>query len=533
MDGNFERRGLAEPDASGLLASVPDFEKIDGWLKLNAAELLFAAAASVNSGCIVEVGSYRGRSTVALCAGSVSGAKLPVYAIEPHENFVGMKGGVFGPSDRRAFFRTMLTTKFASVVRLVNLSSEVLSPGWDKPISLLFIDGDHRYEAVLNDFSSWRPHLIDHALVIFHDVAGTGPALLISDLQAEGALTHLQTVGRLAMFRFNAVDGQVDPAELPMTGRPHVYPDTMPPLTGPRSGQSIHAIGEHVYYSARGGYLYQAIPKCACTTIKTALLELEGLPVNPNPAKRHKKRHNHFPGTEALTSEEELAVLRGETDCFNFVMVRDPYSRMASSYADKIRDAYDRGGHHWIEMIEASAAAHGVPLSEKITFAEFVQVVSLQAIEEMDPHWRPQYHEGKFSSIKFDFIGRMEMIATDFAYILEQIAAPPEVMHRAIQPHNVTGSSLAMWSTVTADVRREFLRVFEIDFDTLRYPMRHASVLFSPVNQDRPKPQAFKLPNVKAGKAPKVAKRKERAALRALAESAPGDQDGAAEDADE
>jgi hypothetical protein len=285
----------------------------------------------------------------------------------------------------------------------------------------------------------------------------------------------------------------------------------MPQLSGPRPGQSIHSIGEHVYYSARGGYLYQAIPKCACTTIKTALIELEGLPVDPNPAKRHKKRHNHFPGTEALTSEQELAVLSGETDTFNFVVVRDPYSRMASSYTDKIRDAYDRGGHHWISMIEESAKKYGIPLSERVTFPEFVQVVNRQTLDEMDPHWRPQYHEGKFSSIKFDFIGRMEMISTDFAYVLEQIGAPPEVMHKAIQPHNVTGSSLSIWSLVSAEVRREFLRVFEIDFDTLRYPMRYASVLFSPVNQDRPKAQPFVIPNVK-GKSPKMIRRRDRAA---------------------
>jgi hypothetical protein len=182
-------------------------------------------------------------------------------------------------------------------------------------------------------------------------------------------------------------------------------------------------------------------------------------------------------------------------------------------------------------MIEESAKRYSIPLSEKITFDEFVRVVSRQDIDEMDPHWRPQYHEGKFSSIKFDFIGRMEMISTDFAYILEQIGAPPELMHKAIQPHNVTGSSLSMWSLVGAETRLEFLQTFEIDFDTLRYPMRHASVLFSPVNQDRPKAQPFKIPNVK-GKAPKVLRRKERAALRAVAEPAAPDAELVADDDD-
>src|SRR5271165_3238736 len=103
-----------------LLDVIPEFEKINGWLGLNAAELLFAVAASARIGCIVEVGSYRGRSTVALCAGSSTGANVPVFAIEPHEHFIGIKGGAFGPSDRRAFFRTMLATKLTRLVRLIN-----------------------------------------------------------------------------------------------------------------------------------------------------------------------------------------------------------------------------------------------------------------------------------------------------------------------------------------------------------------------------------------------------------------------------
>ena len=39
---------------------------------------------------------------------------------------------------------------------------------------------------------------------------------------------------------------------------------------------------------------------------------------------------------------------------------------------------------------------------------QFVAVVSRQNLEEMDPHYRPQYYEGRFAVVKYDFIGRME-----------------------------------------------------------------------------------------------------------------------------
>ena len=41
----------------------------------------------------------------------------------------------------------MLRTGCWNNVRLLNVSSEILSPGWKHEIELLWIDGDHRYEA--------------------------------------------------------------------------------------------------------------------------------------------------------------------------------------------------------------------------------------------------------------------------------------------------------------------------------------------------------------------------------------------------
>ena len=50
-DGNFDNamteQEQASPRGSLLLQIVPEFEKIEGWLKLEDSELLFAAAASV------------------------------------------------------------------------------------------------------------------------------------------------------------------------------------------------------------------------------------------------------------------------------------------------------------------------------------------------------------------------------------------------------------------------------------------------------------------------------------------------------
>src|SRR5215831_7205885 len=158
-------------------------EATEGAISLVECDLLYGLAAQITAGCIVEVGSYRGRSTVALALGSMAGARVPVYAIEPHERFTGVLGGQFEPSDRTEFFKNMIRAEVAEIVRLVNLSSEVVTAGWSAPVGMLWIDGDHRYPAVKRDFDCWAPFLIPQAIVAFHASLdpNLGPARVIAE----------------------------------------------------------------------------------------------------------------------------------------------------------------------------------------------------------------------------------------------------------------------------------------------------------------------------------------------------------------
>ena len=135
-----------------------------GMISLSEAQTLYDLARRVDDGCIVEVGSYRGRSTSALAYGSQHGSSAPIYAVEPHEPFDGVLGATFGPEDRRGFFCTMLRTSAYRLVRLLNAGSEVVTPGWQQPVALLWLDGDHTYEGVKRDLDCWRPHLRQDAL---------------------------------------------------------------------------------------------------------------------------------------------------------------------------------------------------------------------------------------------------------------------------------------------------------------------------------------------------------------------------------
>ena len=157
MSNSIGRRDLE------LILAIP------GSTDSEEVSLLYELALHVTRGCIVEVGSANGRSTVALALGAKSGAGAAVYAIEPHEHFQGVLGGVFTPRNRATFFESLLRSDTVEVVRLVNLSSEVVAPGWKEEVGLVFIDVDHRFRGVMRDFECWTTHLVEGGLMVLHD----------------------------------------------------------------------------------------------------------------------------------------------------------------------------------------------------------------------------------------------------------------------------------------------------------------------------------------------------------------------------
>lgn len=450
-----------------LRSVVPDIYSMQEGPTLEDAEALFRAAAAAEAGCIVEIGSHRGQGTLALCAGSSAGAKLPVYAIDPHEDIAGAPGIKRGAEERAAFFRNFAKTDLIRYVRLVDMPSTVAATDWREPVSMLVIAGDRRRGSIAADFAAWQPHLRPGAIVAVQSPAADGPDKAIERLVSRGALYFLKQVRKLLLFRST---GRRIASDARSPGRSAVIP-AAPRKRMAEAGYALRPekIGYDMYYGGSGAYLYQPIPKCACTTIKTLLLQMEGLPVDDNVWRRHQKEYNGFPGTNHLTTQEQLDIFEGRTDTFKFVIVRNPYARLVSAYCDKV---LLKPAPYMIRKIRKAAVAQGVRLSDPITFEQFAGVVSRQSLPEMDPHYRPQYYEGRFAIVRYDFIGRMEAMPHDLVYALERIGAPEAIIARAKERHNMAGSSLDLWETVSAQARRQFLATFAVDFDVLQYSRR-------------------------------------------------------------
>jgi len=170
---------------------------VEGWLGDDEVELLYRLASNVTDGAIVEIGSYRGKSTVTLALASRHHHRVPVYAIDPHEAFTGVMGFEFRPVDRTEFLRNLLRCEVSEIVRVVNLTSCAAAAGWTQPVRLLWIDGDHRHESVKRDLDCWERHLAPGALVALHDSTdpSLGPRQAIREAIEAGRFTQVELVG--------------------------------------------------------------------------------------------------------------------------------------------------------------------------------------------------------------------------------------------------------------------------------------------------------------------------------------------------
>lgn len=143
---------------------------VEGWLSDAQGRTLMRMAAAVSGrGAIVEIGSWKGRSTVWLAAGAQAAGQR-VYAIDKHT------GSHEDPSANTcAEFLTNLTRAgvIDSVEPLVMSSTEASEfvPG---PVELLFVDGDHSFAGVERDAERWLPRVVEGGVVLFHDVATAG-----------------------------------------------------------------------------------------------------------------------------------------------------------------------------------------------------------------------------------------------------------------------------------------------------------------------------------------------------------------------
>ena len=179
---------------------------VEGWLTPEQGRKLFDAARTLGPGAtIVEIGSFRARSTIVLAASAPPDAE--VVAIDPHGG--GDRGprqitpdAALGDADHAAFIHNLATAGVQHRVRHVRKLSVDALDHESGQLDLLFVDGAHRLGPARADIVRWGDRVDDGGTMLVHDAfSSVGVTLaLLSTTATSARWSYAGRVGSLAEF---------------------------------------------------------------------------------------------------------------------------------------------------------------------------------------------------------------------------------------------------------------------------------------------------------------------------------------------
>ncbi len=148
-------------------------DKLSGHLSDREVRFLALIAATLppSLGDVLEIGSFKGKSTTVLAKPvSLSGGNL-VVAVDPLTLPSSTDPSIeSGESLPDIFWDTLEANGVRHLVEFHQMRSEELAVNWDRPLRLLWIDGDHTYEGATADIDNFAHYRRPGAIVAFHDV---------------------------------------------------------------------------------------------------------------------------------------------------------------------------------------------------------------------------------------------------------------------------------------------------------------------------------------------------------------------------
>ena len=146
---------------------------VEGWMTPGQGATLFDSAVNCpRNGLIIEIGSFRGRSTIVLA--TAADRSVQVVAIDPHAGNDRGPQEIDGFEDEAADDHTVFMANLAAAgvadrVRHVREFSDAALDVVDGEIDVLYIDGAHRYGPALADIRAWGARVGDGGTMLIHD----------------------------------------------------------------------------------------------------------------------------------------------------------------------------------------------------------------------------------------------------------------------------------------------------------------------------------------------------------------------------
>jgi MMP 1-O-methyltransferase len=167
----YEKVNEHDKEIESIKKLVHDIDRRHSVSDKEGAFLYNIARFCTGKGVIVEIGSWKGVSTIWLGKGSKKGNSVKIYAIDPHTGSLihrEMYGKVWTFEEFKKNIK--LAQVEGTIIPIVETSEEAAKNWNNKFIEFLWIDGDHLYNMVKLDFNLWSPFLINKGIIAFHDV---------------------------------------------------------------------------------------------------------------------------------------------------------------------------------------------------------------------------------------------------------------------------------------------------------------------------------------------------------------------------
>ncbi|MEX2645754.1 MAG: class I SAM-dependent methyltransferase [Gaiellaceae bacterium] len=162
-------------------------------LRFDEAALLYCLVRSLEPGArVVELGRFKGGSTVVMAAALPRGASILSIDLDPvHDDELRAALGRLG---------------LGGVELVVGNTQTSALP--DEPVDLLFVDADHGYEGARADVDRWAPLVRAGGHLLLHDAVDTGgwgttyPGLqrLVAELERDARFARQRGAGTVAHF---------------------------------------------------------------------------------------------------------------------------------------------------------------------------------------------------------------------------------------------------------------------------------------------------------------------------------------------
>lgn len=174
---NDQAHRLSKQSFDNLLAEIrKSLQQVEATIMQREAPFLAMLAAFPTApGCVLEIGAFKGASTVVLSRAARAAGDECIWTVDPFTSPSETDPDLPGDSGYPEFLSNLRKTGEDRFVRVFQGFSQDLAKQWIRPIRVLWIDGDHTYRGTKQDFDLFSPFLSDGAIIAFHDVLATQP----------------------------------------------------------------------------------------------------------------------------------------------------------------------------------------------------------------------------------------------------------------------------------------------------------------------------------------------------------------------